>query len=684
MNHSTHSKTAYRLEIDGLRAFAVLSVVFFHAFPNQLHGGFIGVDVFFVISGFLITTHIFEQLANGRFSFFDFFGRRIRRIFPALIPVMTFSLIFGWFVLWAEEFAQLGKHVASGAAFITNFILVHESGYFDNAAETKPMLHLWSLAVEEQFYIIWPVILWFAWHRQLNLLTVTLFFAFISFWLNLSLVESHPTEIFFWPIGRFWELLSGSILAWLLLYKSETFNQSKLKLYYCIVKLLRFKNVRRRDAAVSNLMAFIGFLLLAYGIIHINEDLLFPSEWALIPVLGTLLIIGGGQQAWLNRFFLMNPIAVWFGLISYPLYLWHWPILSFLQIIDGELPHRDARFAAVLVSILLAWATYKYIEKPIRSKELSIQRAFFLSLPMILLGCVGFYLSLHGGAPERSFVIQNEKINSEFVGPIWEYANNESCKNRFGIQGSEEWGWSFCIINNESPPSVILLGNSYANHLYPGFVNNERLNHHTTLSVGACDVEWIDYDAKLEQEKKTRTSNSPCWGKREIEQFENINRIIETQKTLEYAILVLKDVKNIDELRYTNLLKRIKLIERSGIQVILFQPHSNPKQLYDTRSCYSRPISKPKNDCVINTDDLFSENSAFKKLIEKLKYETDVLGFNPNELFCNDKHECSYILDDQMPAFRDKYAHLSLYASKKLFEKHFVTWAEKNVPSILK
>ena len=197
MSEVVKEKPAYRAEIDGLRAFAVLFFVVFHAFPSWLSGGFIGVDVFFVISGFLITGHIFEKLDDGTFSFFDFFSRRIRRIFPTLILVMATSLIFGWFVLLADEYAQLAKHVASGAAFIVNFIFVDEAGYFDNAAETKQMLHLWSLAVEEQFYIIWPLVLWFAWKRQFNLLAVTIFVAAISFCLNLQFVHSNPIETFF-------------------------------------------------------------------------------------------------------------------------------------------------------------------------------------------------------------------------------------------------------------------------------------------------------------------------------------------------------------------------------------------------------------------------------------------------------------------------------------------------------
>ncbi|PAR20656.1 acyltransferase family protein [Vibrio metoecus] len=388
MNQISPYKSAYRSEIDGLRAFAVLSVVAFHAFPSWLKGGFIGVDVFFVISGFLITSHIFENLDKGQFSFTDFFSRRIRRIFPALILVMACSLVFGWFTLLADEFAQLSKHVASGAAFITNFILVDESGYFDNAAETKPMLHLWSLAVEEQFYIVWPLMLWLAWKNKFNLLTITILVAVVSFYLNLRFVKSHPTEIFFWPVGRLWELLSGSVLAWLLLYKSDMLSRLKLWVDKFVVRIIHSKEVEADGSTTSNLMSFIGMFLLVYGVLRVNESLPFPSKWALIPVLGAVLIIASGSKAWLNRIFLMNPIAVWFGLISYPLYLWHWPILSFLQIVEGEIPHRDARILAVLLSIFLAWVTYRFIEQPIR---VGSKLGFKSILLLVLMATTAFF-----------------------------------------------------------------------------------------------------------------------------------------------------------------------------------------------------------------------------------------------------------------------------------------------------
>lgn len=438
VNQSSPYKSAYRSEIDGLRAFAVLSVVAFHAFPSWLKGGFIGVDVFFVISGFLITTHIFENLDKGQFSFADFFGRRIRRIFPALILVMASSLVFGWLGLLADEFAQLGKHVASGAAFITNFILVDESGYFDNAAETKPMLHLWSLAVEEQFYIVWPLVLFLAWKRKFNLLIITILVAVVSFYLNLHFVKTHAAETFFWPVGRFWELLSGSVLAWLLLYKGEWLEKLKLWIDKYLVRIIHSSDID--GSTVSNVMSFFGLLLLAYGVIRINEGLTFPSTWALIPVLGAVLVIASGSKSWLNRLFLMNPIAVWFGLISYPLYLWHWPILSFLRILETEMPHRDARVAAVFLSIILAWLTYILIESPIRFGSLKRKvNSLIIAIILFAVGGLGYYVS------NADWTESNGYEDVIFKRKGFEYAFGSSLK---WYKGEGDW---------------LFLGNDYVN-----------------------------------------------------------------------------------------------------------------------------------------------------------------------------------------------------------------------------
>jgi peptidoglycan/LPS O-acetylase OafA/YrhL len=223
------SHPKYRADIDGLRAIAVLAVVIFHAFPDLVKGGFIGVDIFFVISGYLISTIIFENLDKDTFSFSEFYTRRIKRIFPALILVLVTCYIFGWFILLPEEFKRLGKHITAGAGFISNIIFWREADYFDNAADTKPLLHLWSLGIEEQFYIVWPLLLWLSWKCKLNLLKITTVIAIVSFVLNLKGIKQDAIATFYAPHTRFWELLSGSLLAWVTLYKKDAFANIKGK-----------------------------------------------------------------------------------------------------------------------------------------------------------------------------------------------------------------------------------------------------------------------------------------------------------------------------------------------------------------------------------------------------------------------------------------------------------------------
>ena len=203
----------YRPDIDGLRAIAVLSVVIYHFFPYALPGGFTGVDVFFVISGFLIARIIFTQLAENRFSFADFYARRIRRIFPALILVLIATFAFGKIIFFEHEFALLAKHVLAGAGFASNFLLWSEAGYFDTASEFKPLLHLWSLGIEEQFYMLFPFLIFSAFQRRFRIVPLLFVLAAFSFLLNIFSVQHLPDFSFYIPLARFWELLAGALLA---------------------------------------------------------------------------------------------------------------------------------------------------------------------------------------------------------------------------------------------------------------------------------------------------------------------------------------------------------------------------------------------------------------------------------------------------------------------------------------
>lgn len=366
-NHSkqlTHPK--YRPDIDGLRAIAVLSVVVFHSFPSLISAGFIGVDIFFVISGFLISGIIFSNLEHDRFSLVEFYRRRINRIFPALLLVLISSFAFGWFVLLADEYKQLGKHIVGGAGFFSNILLWRESGYFDNAAELKPLLHLWSLAIEEQFYIFWPLLLAFVWKRKWSFVAITATVAVVSFAVNIYTIGKDTTASFFLPAPRFWELMIGGLLAYIALHKPHLNSQHK------------------------NAQSILGVVLLAIGMLLINKERAFPGWWALLPTLGAFFIISAGQKAWFNNHVLSNRLFVWFGLISYPLYLWHWPVLSFAHIIESETPSFEIRFGCVVISILLAWLTFRLIEKPIRFGKHGSTNALAMIFLMLVTGSTGY------------------------------------------------------------------------------------------------------------------------------------------------------------------------------------------------------------------------------------------------------------------------------------------------------
>ncbi len=334
----------YRSDIDGLRAVAVLGVVIYHAFPQNLAGGFSGVDIFFVISGYLISGILYKGHREGGFSFREFYVRRIRRLFPALIVMLGLSLAYGWLVLLPDEFEQMGRHIAAGTLFIQNFVFWGESGYFDTAANLKPMLHLWSLAVEEQFYIIFPLVLIVLWKRPKILLPTMVLLMAGSFIANLVMaVQARESDFFLTPY-RAWEFLGGALLAW---WHYEKGHEKDIPWHH-------------------EVLSVGGALLLVLGLTAVHRSDPYPGWRALMPVGGTVMMIAAGGGAWINRRILSHPLMVWIGLISYPLYLFHWPILSFLHIIKGEKPGDGYLAGALVLSFLLAAGTYYFVEKRIR------------------------------------------------------------------------------------------------------------------------------------------------------------------------------------------------------------------------------------------------------------------------------------------------------------------------------
>jgi peptidoglycan/LPS O-acetylase OafA/YrhL len=365
----------YRADIDGLRAIAVLSVVGFHAFPHRLRGGFTGVDVFFVISGFLISGLILEDLARGRFSFRRFYARRFRRIFPALVVVLAASLLYGAVALAPDAFRELGKQAAAAAVFSSNLLLERSRvGYFNPNEASNPLLHLWSLGVEEQFYIAWPIVLVLTAGRARGFLLACAVLLLASFALNIALTQGDSRAAFYWPMPRFWELLLGSLLA----YAARDGAAAG-----AVPDAAQHRQAQWR--------AVIGVGLIGAGLALIDPARAFPGWWALLPTVGTALVISA-PHAWINRTLLSAKPLVFIGLISYPLYLWHWVLLSFAGIanFDEELP-LAGRLAAVAASGVLAWLTYRCVEKPIRfsGHRDAIPRALVACMAVCgLAGCV--------------------------------------------------------------------------------------------------------------------------------------------------------------------------------------------------------------------------------------------------------------------------------------------------------
>lgn len=449
----------YRPDIDGLRAVAVLAVVAFHAAPGRLPGGFIGVDIFFVISGYLISSILLNSLNKGSFSIVEFYKRRVRRIFPALFVVLLASAIAGWFFLLPSEYQQLGKHIAAGTAFVSNFALWNESGYFDISAMFKPLLHLWSLGIEEQFYIFWPIMLWFAYRRKWPMPSSIAIIAVASFALNIYMTKSDAASAFYLPLPRFWELLVGALLA-------------------CTPQISKIAGT----AKVSNLSSAFGMAFILAGFFLISEMSAFPGWWAALPVAGSAMLIAAGPNALLNKWLLSNRAMVWIGLISYPLYLWHWPILSFLRILEGQEIMQYKRVIAVLVAFILAWLTYWLIEKPVRKSANSKSIVMVLLLLMASVGIFGVTAYSTGGFKNMASAMP-KVANAGDIGQAEFFAYIKDgfypCTPKaIWNEVAPELGGVRCYQSKPSDlKTLAIIGDSHAEHLFIGVAESLPLDN---------------------------------------------------------------------------------------------------------------------------------------------------------------------------------------------------------------
>lgn len=610
--HNFHPK--YRPDIDGLRALAILPVVAYHSFPRYAPGGFIGVDIFFVISGYLISLIIFRSLINNDFSFSDFYSHRIKRIFPALILVTSTCYAVGWLVLLPDEFKQLGKHIAAGMGFVQNFVLWKESGYFDVASELKPLMHLWSLAVEEQFYLIFPLLVWAAWKARLNVLTGVIVLGVVSFVLNQKGIGKDAIKTFFAPQTRFWELMAGSVLAYV--YGFRAWRPSFTRWIHAgIFNRVFFRELpveQDRGLLLSSILSFLGLALVVYSIAVYNHTMPYPGVRAVAPVLGAVLLILAGPHAWVNRQILSRKVVVWVGLISYPLYLWHWPLLSFARIVESETPSRNIRIAAVAISVVLAVLTYYLIEKRVRYGRSTWRKVAVLSVLAVLIGYIGYNAYSRNGLDFRFPKIVKELTSDQydyktgyrsgtcFLNPEQDYRNFEKCNNE-----------------TTHPKSIFIWGDSHAAHLYPGF----KYHYSSKYSIiqrtasGCPPIMNLDIESRVH----CRLINDHT--------LKTINDIRPDRVVLA-AMWTSYDLANLDGT--IDQLKKIGIQEIDIIGPVPQWKGSLPKQL---SSFFRRNVPH-----VIPERMLFGLNDNFSKLDDalKIKFEKgNVRYISTKDIFCN-------------------------------------------------
>lgn len=435
----------HRPEVDGLRALAVLPVILFHAGFGLFSGGYVGVDVFFVISGFLITSIIANELRAGRFSIIGFYDRRARRILPALFVVMAVCLPAAWWLMLPAEAAAFGRSLVAVSLFGSNVLFWRSNGYFDLAAEEKPLLHTWSLGVEEQFYIVFPLVLWLCWRLGRRRLVVLLaVMACLSLWVSQKALPQHTLASFFLAPLRAWELLAGALVA------------------LGCDRSLRWSVAATWPAWRNDALGALGLVLVLVPVFLYDASTPFPGLAAVPPVVGTALVLAFvGPSGWTGRLLTLRPV-LWLGLISYSAYLWHQPLLAFARLSQPSHATPWLLGAMAVLSLLLGHLSWRFVEAPFRDRRRWSRRAIFQAsgAATATFIAIGVGIVIGKGLPQR----WPEQVRALI----------EPSKTRIeGCPAVDTWLHVCPLGRQGQPAAVVLLGDSHAYAL--GTALDERL-----------------------------------------------------------------------------------------------------------------------------------------------------------------------------------------------------------------
>jgi peptidoglycan/LPS O-acetylase OafA/YrhL len=449
MKPSHHTGVTYRPEIDGLRAVAVVPVILFHAGFKFFSGGFVGVDVFFVISGYLITSIILTDLLAGRFSIKIFYDRRARRILPPLFLVLACSIPAAWFWLDAPDFRAFSKSLVAVSTFSSNILFWRETGYFDTTAELKPLLHTWTLAVEEQYYLLFPLLMMAAWKlgktRTLFLLCGIAIASLIYAQMG---AQADSTAAFYLLPTRAWELMVGSIIAVRFLRRSPI-NVA----------------VTEKSNWLNELASLAGLMLIGCALILFDEGTVYPGTNALLPTLGAALILVHANGSTLVGRLLSTRAFISIGMISYSAYLWHQPLFAFARNVSITEPAEATMLALTTLSLSLAYASWRYIERPFRNKVLIGPKPFYsiMTLATLLVVIIGVSGVFTNGFKDR--FSEDPLMAGSFIEPTL----RQRCDQGYDGRG---WGIGFCTFGDPDralTPEVAVFGDSHAEALLPAF-----------------------------------------------------------------------------------------------------------------------------------------------------------------------------------------------------------------------
>ena len=632
---SPSNRINYRPDIDGLRAIAVLGVVFFHAgmgFP----GGYVGVDVFFVISGFLITSLLLKELRRGPLSLLDFWERRARRILPALAVVVAVILAAGWFFMLPADYEVLGKQVIALVAFSSNIKFWRETGYFAAAAETKPLLHTWSLSVEEQFYLLIPLLLAFLFRIRKSqwIVPILLLGAVASFCLSVYGSYRAPGATFFLLPTRAWELAAGSLLAF-----AQPIPQARLRTF----------------------LAWFGISAILLPFFFYSPGIRFPGLTALPPVVGAALLIWSGLQppdskfrlAVPNRLLAWRPF-VWIGLLSYSLYLWHWPVFAVPKYISDTPASLPLRVALVAVSVILAWLSLRFVERPFRSRSLIRSRNHVFALSagtMAVLVLTSLLLWKSNGAPNR---LSPQAQRFAACATDFDSSNNLTVKDipdhlvQLGAP--------------KMPPKVLIWGDSHARAIIPvvdiACKEAGLAARAATANATAPVLEWFIVN------KWGLTENGPAFNRAVLDWIksaasEGLSLVILAARWDIYLEVEPAENKQFQEA----MLRTVREIQATGCQVVILGqvprfPFDPPRAL-----SLNEFLGWHSNNLWIDSEQYLADTALQRPVLEDLTRHGVTL-IDPAEFFA-DKNGIIHPGNKMGSFFRDQH-HLSTYGSKRL------------------